>query len=203
MTRVKAEFNRTPGNVFVSVKPPENSQQAAAAQPRVWAKVADAIGVETPVDQPDTAVSNKHLPTAEELLETHLPAHIEASRWGFYVIPSRECRVFDGTVFVYRDPAPPFWNLYRLAKGIFRDIGVLLTKHNGVWEARIPIAVLTDKIFVESGLAGVEQTMRRGTEAKQSFASQISDGLRKRQLQNTKRGLQAVNRIRQEIREGK
>ena len=54
MARIKAEITRTDNSVFVSVQPPEKFQQAMAAkaQPRVWAKVASQICIETPTTEP-------------------------------------------------------------------------------------------------------------------------------------------------------
>ena len=54
MARIKAEITRTDNSVFVSVRPPEKFQQAMAAkaQPRVWAKVASQICIETPTTEP-------------------------------------------------------------------------------------------------------------------------------------------------------
>ena len=142
----------------------------------------------------------KPIPTAEELLSETLPQLIEASRWGIYVIPSKECRVFDGTTFIHVDPHPPFWNLYNLAKGIFLDLGITLKKSTkGVWVARIPICVLTDRCFVESGLAGVEKTLRTRKDDDQSIASKISDSIRHRQFENSKRGYAKVQRMRETL----
>lgn len=134
-------------------------------------------------------------PTAEELLEAYLPRHIESSRWFFYITPGAKSRVFDGTTFVYHNPSPPFWSLYRLAKGIFRNLGIRLAKPAGTWEAHIPIGVLTDQVFVESGLAGVEATIRRRTD--DSIASKMSNEIRNRQLENTKRGMAKVKKMRE------
>ena len=54
MARIKAEITRTDNSVFVSIQPPEKFQQAMAAkaQPRVWAKVASQICIETPTTVP-------------------------------------------------------------------------------------------------------------------------------------------------------
>lgn len=140
------------------------------------------------------------IPSLEELFEAFLPRHIEASRWGIYVIPSKECRVFDGTTFVHVDPHPPFWNLYNLAKGIFSSLGIKLSKSTkGVWIANIPIAVLTDQVFVDSGLAGVEKTLRTRTTDDASIAAKISDGIRHRQFENSKRGYAKVQRMRETL----
>ena len=52
--RMKAEIIRKPGSVFVGVQVPEKFQQAiaAAAQPRVWAKVASEIASDPPIETP-------------------------------------------------------------------------------------------------------------------------------------------------------
>ena len=52
--RMKAAIIRKPGNVFVEVQVPEKFQQAiaAAAQPRVWAKVASEIASDPPIETP-------------------------------------------------------------------------------------------------------------------------------------------------------
>ena len=52
--RMKAAIIRKPGNVFVGVQVPEKFQQAiaAAAQPRVWAKVASEIASDRPIETP-------------------------------------------------------------------------------------------------------------------------------------------------------
>ena len=192
----QAAIIRNPNSVSVSVEPPEKLQQAMAAeaQPRVWAKVASVIATETP-----TPVEPSPKMTAEELLAETLSDFIKASRWGFYVIPNPKCRVFDGTTFIYNNPHPPFWNLYRLAKGIFRDLGIMVTKTDGAWEVRIPIRVLTDKVFVESGLAGVELVMRRGT--RESIPARHARITRERQYARTKRGMAAVKKMRRELRD--
>ena len=196
-----AEIIRRPDSVFVSVAPPDKIQQAidASGQARVWAKVAATIANETANETPTELSQPKPTPTADELLVSHLPKHIAASRWGFYITPCAKSRVFDSRIFVYHNPTPPFWNLYNLAKGIFRDLGILLTKNKGTWEARIPIHVLTDKVFVQSGLAGVEQALRRGTkkEADASIASKISDGIRHRQFADTRKGMEKVKKMRE------
>ena len=186
----QAAILRSPNSVFVSVQPPESLQQvmAAASQPKVWAKVATEIAestIETPEPQS---------PTAEELLSETLPKLIEATRWGRYIVPGPASRVFDGSVFLYHDPCENFWDIYELSKGIFRDLGIRLSKPSGVWEARIPISVLTDKVFVESGLAGVEQTLMAHTGID---PSKVLEGIRHRQFAETARGMEKVKRMRE------
>ena len=150
---------RKAGSVFVSVSLPASVQQIQRADSYFseWGATAAAIGAENHIEVSTEEVPPETIPTAEELLEAYLPQHIEASRWFFYITPGAKSRVFDGTIFVYHNPSPPFWNLYRLAKGIFRNLGIRLAKSAGTWEAHIPISVLTDKVFVESGLAGVDE----------------------------------------------
>lgn len=191
----KKDFQRYPGSVFVNVPAPESVQQ----QQRVgsyfseWSATAIAIGAETPIEEPQP----EPIPTADELLVSALPQHIESSRWGFYVIPNSQSRVFDGTTFVYHNPSAPFWNLYNLAKGIFRDLGIRLARVDGVWKAHIPIPVLTDKVFVKSGLEAVERRLRTRTDDDRSIASKISDSIRHRQFENTKRGMAKVKQMRE------
>ena len=75
-TPIQAEIIRTPNSVFVSVQPPEKFQQAiaAAAQPRVWAKVVSSIGNETPTGNPyRNPLKPDGIPTAEEVLAETLP----------------------------------------------------------------------------------------------------------------------------------
>ena len=197
------EFTRSPGTVFVDVSTPKHVQQVNQAQRyyRDWTAAANAIASE-PVDTL-TAVEKPTadpIPTAEALLAAHLPKHIAASRWGIYVIPSKQCRVFDGTTFIHTDPHPPFWNLYNLAKGIFRDLGIKLSKSSkGVWVANIPVKCLTDKVFVESGLAGVEKTLRTRTNDDASIATKIADSIRHRQLNDTKAGISKVKAMRETL----
>ena len=187
---------RKPGTVFVDVIPPEPIQQQldASRQSRIWSRVAEAIAVDAlPEPEPNPEPETPDPPTAEELLASSLPEMIKASRWGRYIVPGPAARVFDGTIFVYHDPCENFWDLYNLAKGIFRDLGIRLTKPGGVWEAHIPIRVLTDKVFVESGLAGVEKTLLAGTGID---PSKVLAGIRKRQFERTQKGLAQLKRSR-------
>ena len=150
------DLQRTPGNVFVSVPPPEPIQQLnnAGAFYRDWATAAKDIAVET-------------TPTIGEVFDAFLPKHIAKTRWARYIIPGPASRVFDNAVFVYHNPCDSFWSLYNLGKALFSDLGIRLLKSAGVWEARIPIEALTDRGFVDSGLAAVEKTLT-GMEPTQS-----------------------------------
>ena len=121
-------------------------------------------------------------PTIEELFEIALPVHILTSRWGRYIAPGPASRVFNGTIFQYHDPCSNFWDLYELSKGIFCDLGIRLSKPNGVWVAHIPIRILTDTVFIDSGLAGVERTLLAYTGID---PTKILDDIRKRQFQAT------------------
>ena len=185
---------RKPGTVFVDAVPPTSVQQQLETQrqSRIWARVAEAI-VTDASPEPNPEPETPDPPTAEELLASTLPELIKASRWGRYIIPGPASCVFDGTVFVYHDPCSNFWDLYELSKGIFRDLGIRLTKPKGVWEAHIPIRVLTDKVFVESGLAGVERTLLAGTGMDPSA---ILANIRKRQFQKTHDSLARNKRVR-------
>ena len=185
--KAKAAIIRRPNSVFVDVVAPTKLQQvmAAQAQPRVWAKVVKEIGNETPVPKP----------SAEQLMAEYLPNHIRASRWGRYIVLGSQCRVFDSTTFVHHEPLEVFWNLYRLSKGIFKQLGISVAKQNGAWEVRFPISVLNDKVFVASGLAGVEKTLRVKKNPKA-----IADSIRQRQMQQTQRGIAAVKEMRRGLK---
>ena len=93
-------------------------------------------------------------------------------------------RFFNITILAKRN----FWDLYELSKGIFRDLGIRLSigpslsRPNGAWIAHIPIRILTDTVFVDSGLAGVERTLLAHTGIN---AAKIADDIRKRQFQAT------------------
>ena len=69
-----------------------------------------------------------------------------------------------------------------MSKGIFRDLGIRLSKPNGAWIAHIPIRILTDTVFVDSGLAAVERTLLAHTGIN---PTQILREIRKRQFQET------------------
>ena len=105
------------------------------------------------------AAEPNQCPTADEVFQKFLLEHIQESRWARYIIPGPASRVFDSTIFIYDTPSNNFWSLYNLSKGLFSDLGIRLSKTNCVWEARLPICVLTDEVFVDSGLAAVEKTL--------------------------------------------
>lgn len=153
---------RTPGSVFVNVEPPTHTQQQAEAarQGRVWQKVVTTIAEDSIAPEPheDAKVS-----PIEKVFAEALPTMIEMSRWGRYIGPGPADTIHDNRTYRYAQPCSNFWDLYNLAKGIFRDLGIVISKYKGVWVARIPIRVLTDKVFVESGLAAVERTLLRHT----------------------------------------
>ena len=155
-------LQRKSGSVFVNIIPPASVQQQseAARQGRVWAKVATAIA-ESEEREPSTAYCEP--PPIEEVFAKALPNMIEASRWGRYISPGPAPHIRDNRTFVYHNPCDNFWDLYNLAKGIFRDIGIRMAKQKGIWVAHIPIRVLTDKVFVASGLAAVEKALMQHT----------------------------------------
>lgn len=194
------EFKRDPNSVFVSVQPPESVQQAKQATHyyRDWTAAASGIASDTPNPEPtpqaSVEVSHPDIPSADELLEAHLPQHIEASRWGRYIVPNPASRILNGTIFVSHNPCDNFWDLYNLSKGIFRVLGIKLSKVKGAWEANIPIAILTDKVFVDSGLASVEKTLMSGTGID---PGRISSEIRNRQFAETKRGMAKVKQMRE------
>ena len=143
-------------------------------------KIADKLNLELSdfkgmVIEPET-------PTIEELFEKALPVHIEGSRWGRYIAPGPASRVSNGTIFQYHDPCKNFWDIYEWSKGIFRDLGIRLSRPNGAWIAHIPIRILTDTVFVDSGLAAVERTLLAHTGIN---PTQILREIRKRQFQET------------------
>ena len=164
--------------IFVNLPHP-NAIPTHEAGLRQWKSAAAGIATDlTPTMNPEPKT-----PTVEELFEKALPVHIEGSRWGRYIVPGPASRVSTtGTIFQYHDPCPNFWDLYELSKGIFRDLGIRLSKSDGVWIAHIPIRVLTDTVFVESGLAGVERTLLAHTGID---PAQILREIRKRQFQET------------------
>ena len=146
----------------------EVNQPDAESRERAWSRISKAMAVDT---IPFTITPNPTLPTPDpslpttinEVFASFIPQHIASTRWGRYVVPGQASRVFDGTLFVYHNPCDNFWNIYNLAGGIFKTLGIRLCKNGGVWNARIPIAILTDRIFVDSGLASVENTLMAHT----------------------------------------
>lgn len=157
-------------------------------------KIANALDIE--ISHLNDFVLEEPTPTAEDLLAAHLPQHIEASRWNRYVVVGPAPHIFDNTTLIYHDPCLNFWDLYHLAKGVFRDLGIKLSKAKGAWEARIPICALTDKVFVDSGLAAVEKTLLAGTGID---PAKLSTEIRNRQLANTKRGIAKVKAWRETL----
>ena len=163
--------------VFVNLPHP-NPIPTPKAGLRQWKSAA--VGIAT--DTTPTMNPEPETPTIEELFEKALPVHIQGSRWGRYIAPGPASRVSNGTIFQYHDPCPNFWDLYELSKGIFRDLGIRLSKSDGAWIAHIPIRVLTDTVFIDSGLAAVERTLLAHTGIN---AAKIADDIRKRQFQET------------------
>ena len=164
--------------VFVSLPHP-NPIPTHETRLRQWKSAAVGFAKDlTPAMKPEPEA-----PTIDQLFEKALPVHIESSRWGRYIAPGPASRVSTtGTIFQYHDPCPNFWDLYELSKGIFRDLGIRLSKSDGVWIAHIPIRILTDTVFVDSGLAAVERTLLAHTGIN---AAKIADDIRKRQFQET------------------
>ena len=163
--------------VFVNLPHP-NPVPTYEAGLRQWKSAAVGFAKDlTPAMKPEPET-----PTIEEIFEKALPVHIQGSRWGRYIAPGPASRVSNGTIFQYHDPCSNFWDLYELSKGIFRDLGIRLSKSDGAWIAHIPIRVLTDKVFIEGGLAAVERTLLAHTGIN---AAKIADDIRKRQFQET------------------
>lgn len=195
-------FKRYPGSVFVTpTSIPDTVEIQQNAQD--WVGVATDIAKDTPLtpaseprqrvspqdapQEPVTSDSRKVSPSIDELFAENLPKFIEASRWGRYIVVGPASRIHEnGTVFVYHNPCANFWDLYELAKGIFRDLGIRVLKRGATWLAHIPIAALTDKVFLESGLAGVEKTLIGHTGIN---PSNILAGIRHRQFKETKDGM--------------
>ena len=209
MKKVNAEIQRTEGRVFVSVSPPKQVAVAPIAQQHNnWVRVADEIATDVSAsethekdispspngersearhhDDSDRATSES---TIDEVFAESLPTFIEASRWGRYIFPGPASRIHDNTTFIYHNPCPNFWNLYELSKGIFRGLGIRLSKERGVWVANIPIRVLTDKMFIESGLEAVEKTLLVHT-GMDPVA--ILNEIRERQYRETQEGIRKV-----------
>ena len=164
--------------VFVNLPHP-NAIPTPEAGLRQWKSAAVGIATDIPTMEPKIEAPT---PTIEELFEKALPVHIESTRWGRYIAPGPASRVSNGTIFQYHDPCKNFWDLYELSKGIFRDLGIRLSRPNGAWIAHIPIRILTDTVFVDSGLAAVERTLLAHTGIN---PTQILREIRKRQFQET------------------
>ena len=171
-------------SVFVNVAPPEPVQQQMAAEQknRVWSRVAEAIAKDSDsnslIADSNSQIANSEQPSIDDLFAEVMPKVIVTSRWGRYIAPGPASYVRD-TVFVYHAPCDNFWSLYNLSKGIFRDLGIRLSKEKGFWLAHIPIRALTDKVFVESGLAAVEKTLLKHTGI--SPAVMLAEQIRQRQ----------------------
>ena len=214
------DFKRYPGSVFVT---PTHIPGAAEIQQNAqdWVGVAEAIVADTPIppaSEPRQRVSpqgdtsnavtgesrkdsaSNNSPSIDELFAENLPKFIEASRWGRYIVAGPASYIHpSGSVFVYHNPCKNFWELYELSKGIFRNLGISLRKQGATWLAHIPIECLTDKVFVESGLVGVEKTLLAGSSVN---PSEILAGMRQRQFQATKDGMQRCKQSRsQEVDE--
>lgn len=190
----KVDFERIPDRVFVSVTPPASVQQQFQSKNYFhdWTAATSEMADPSPNDAPTTPPETS--PTPEALLASHLPHHIETTRWGRYITPGPASRILNNTIFVYHDPSPNFWDLYELSKGIFRDLGIRLSKQGGAWVAHIPIGVLTDKVFIESGLAGVEKTLLHHTGIDPGA---VLAGIRCRQFERTHRGMAKVKAMRE------
>ena len=159
MTTIEVQLSGGNGSRTTEVNQPD-----AESRERAWARISKSMAVET-TSFPTTPKSTPPAPapTIEKVFDAFLPQHIQATRWSRYIVPGSASRVFDGSLFVYHNPCANFWNLYNLAKGLFSEVGIRLLKSGCAWEARIPIDVLTDKMFVDSGLAAVEKTLLRHT----------------------------------------
>lgn len=210
MARKRAELIRNPGSVLVGVRAPN-----AAISVPTWAGVAQSIAIQSPshstpaTSEPRQRVTpqedisecvisdpRKDMPTIDALFAESLPLFIEASRWGRYICLGPASRIFDNRVLVYHNPCENFWDLYELSKGIFRDLGIRVSKRGATWEAHIPIRVLTDKVFIEVGLAAVEKTLLSHTGIDPVA---ILNGIRQRQFQETQDGIKRVKRMRSNL----
>ena len=172
--------------IFVSLPHP-NATLTPEAGLQQWK--AAAIGITT--DTTPTMNPEPETPTIEELFEKALPVHILTSRWGRYIgIGSDGLRpldfIRDGATLVHHEPNENFWELYRQAKGIFKQLGfsVKRTTRDGypLWIVNIPIATLNDTVFFESGLAHIEAEILRPTGID---PAKILNDIRTRQFQAT------------------
>ena len=165
-TQVKVALTGAAGTRTTEVNPPDSESRE-----RAWSRISKSMAVDTtsfpitpnPTPPAPLTPEPSPLPTIDEVFTAFLPQHIEKTRWGRYIVPGLDSRVWDSAIFVYQDPCESFWSLETLATGIFKDLGIRLSKTGGVWDARIPIPILTDDVFVESGLASVEKTLLAGT----------------------------------------
>ena len=128
-------------------------------------------------------------PSIDDIFSESLPLFIEASRWGRYIFPGPASRVLNNTIFKYHNPCPNFWDLYGMAKDIFRELGIRVSKEKGTWVAYIPIRCLTDKVFIESGLEAIEKSLLEHT-GMDPVA--ILERIRQRQYQETQAGYRKI-----------
>ena len=182
-------FQRKPGTVFVTVPEPTPTVPSPESYERSWEKIAQKLAFETPQNcRPEEPEPEKDTPTIDEIFAESLPLFIEASRWGRYIFPGPASRIHDNTTFIYHNPCPNFWDLYELSKGIFRDLGIRVSKERGTWVAHIPIKCFTDKVFIDSGLAASEKTLLVHTGID---PVKILNEIRQRQFQETRSGNRA------------
>ena len=202
-------FQRKPGTVFVTVPEPTPTVPSPESYERSWEKIAQQLAFETTTSpipesvsevssQPEGCVDDlcsptlpepeKATPSIDEIFAESLPLFIEASRWGRYIFPGPASRILDNTIFKYHNPCPNFWDLYELSKGIFRDLGIRVSKERGTWVAHIPIKCFTDKVFIDSGLAASEKTLLVHTGID---PVKILNEIRQRQFQETRSGNRA------------
>lgn len=191
-------FQRKPGTVFVTVPEPTPTVPSPESYERSYEQIAQQLAFETPQNSrpeaSDTSLSTspipeQHTPSIDDIFAESLPLFIEASRWGRYIFPGPASRIFENTIFVYHNPCTNFWDLYELSKGIFRDLGIRVSKERGTWVAHIPIKCLTDKVFINSGLAASEKTLlvHTGIDPEAILAE-----IRQRQFQETQDGYRNV-----------
>lgn len=102
----------------------------------------------SPIPEPEP---EQDTPTIDDIFAESLLLFIEASRWGRYIFPGPASRIHDNTTFIYHNPCANFWDLYEMSKGIFRDLGIRVSKERGTWVAHIPIKCLTDKVLSRRG----------------------------------------------------
>lgn len=204
-------FQRKPGTVFVTVPEPTPTVPSPESYERSWEKIAQKLAFETPQNCRPEASDTSPIPETEPEKDTHpssfdeaspkqdtpsiddifaesLPLFIEASRWGRYIFPGPASRIHDNTTFIYHNPCTNFWDLYELSKGIFRDLGIRVSKERGTWVAHIPIKCLTDKVFIDAGLEASEKTLlvHTGIDPEAILAE-----IRQRQFQETRSGNRA------------
>jgi len=181
-------FQRKPGTVFVTVPEPTPTVPSPESYERSYEQIAQRLAFETPTS-PILPEPEKATPSIDDIFAESLPLFIEASRWGRYIFPGPASRILDNTIFVYHNPCTNFWDLYELSKGIFRDLGIRVSKERGTWVAHIPIKCLTDKVFINSGLAASEKTLLVHTGIDPVG---ILNEIRQRQFQETQDGYRNV-----------